>query len=166
VAPYGAYETADGHIVIANLGESFWPKIARAIGRADLADDPRYRTNRDRVSRLAEVDALVNAETRKRTTADWEAIFEAEDVPHAPVLKVSQVLTHPQVRAREMVTEVDHAKLGPMPATGRSLRFGAHQGEPMRAAPVLGQHTEEVLRELLGYEEARIEELRQRRVIG
>jgi formyl-CoA transferase len=166
VAPYGAYDTADGHIVIANLGESFWPKIARAIGRADLADDPRYRSNRDRVSRLAEVDALVNAETRKRTTADWEAIFEAGDVPHAPVLKVSQVLTHPQVRAREMVTEVNHAKLGPMPATGRSLRFGAHQGEPMRAAPVLGQHTEEVLRELLGYEEARIEELRQRGAVG
>jgi crotonobetainyl-CoA:carnitine CoA-transferase CaiB-like acyl-CoA transferase len=166
VSPYGTYETADGHIVIANLGESFWPKIARAIGRADLAEDPRYRTNTDRVGRLAEVDALVNAETRKRTTAEWEAIFEAGDVPHAPVLKVSQVLTHPQVRAREMVTEVEHLKLGRMPATGRSLRFGAHQGAPMRAAPVLGQHTDEVLRELPGYDQARIEELRESGIIA
>jgi crotonobetainyl-CoA:carnitine CoA-transferase CaiB-like acyl-CoA transferase len=166
VSPYGTYETADGHIVIANLGESFWPKIARAIGRADLAEDPRYRTNAERVSRRAEVDELVNAETRKRTRAEWEAIFEAEDVPHAPVLRVSQVLTHPQVLAREMVTDVEHAKLGRMPATGRALRFGAQPREPMRAAPVLGQHTDEVLHDVLGYDQARIDELRERGIIA
>lgn len=166
VAPYGAYETADGHIVIANLGEAFWPKIALAIGRADLAEDPRFRTNADRVRRLAELDALVTAETRKRTTAEWEAVFEAGDVPHAPVLKVSQVLSHPQVRARQMVTEVEHAKLGRVPVTGRSVRFEAQAGERMRAAPVLGQHTDEVLREVLGYGQARIDELRASGVIA
>ncbi len=166
VSPYGTYETADGHIVIANLGESFWPKIAHAIGRADLAADPRYRTNPERVSRRQEVDELVNAETHKRTTAEWERIFEAEDVPHAPVLKVSQVLTHPQVLAREMVTEVEHVRLGRVPSTGRAIRFSAHEREAMRAAPVLGQDTDEVLRELLGYDEAHIGGLRRDGVVG
>jgi len=166
VSPYGTYQTADGHMVIANLGEAFWPKIARAIGRPELGSDPRYRTNEERVLRRAEVDELVNAETRKRTTAEWERIFEAEDVPHAPVLKVSQVLTHAQVRAREMVTEVEHARLGRIPATGRALRFGAHEQEPMRAAPVLGQHTDEVLREVLGYDDGRIAELRSAGAVG
>ncbi|HEX6351277.1 MAG TPA: CoA transferase [Candidatus Dormibacteraeota bacterium] len=166
VSPYGSYETADGHIVIANLGEGFWPKIARALGRPELGSDPRFRTNPDRVLRRQEVDELVNAETRKRTTAEWERIFEAEDVPHAPVHKVSQVLTHPQVLAREMVTEVEHARLGRVPTTGRVLRFGAHPREPLRAAPVLGQHTEEVLREVLGYDAARIAELRAAGAVG
>ena len=166
VSPYGTYETLDGHIVIANLGEAFWPKIARAIGHPELVDDPRYRTNPERVSRRAEVDALVNAATRKRTTAEWEAIFEKADVPHAPVLKVSQVLTHPQVLAREMVTEVEHATLGRIPATGRAIRFGAHGREMMRASPVLGQHTDEVLREVLGYDRARVDELRESGIIA
>ncbi|MEP7105175.1 MAG: CoA transferase [Chloroflexota bacterium] len=166
VSPYGTYETADGHIVIANLGETFWPKIARALGLAELAEDPRYRTNPERVSRRAEVDALVNAATRERTTAEWEAIFEKEDVPHAPVLKVSQVLTHPQVLAREMVTEVEHATLGRIPATGRAIRFGAHGKEAMRASPVLGQHTDEVLREIVGDDQARVDELRESGIIA
>ena len=165
VSPYGTYETADGHIVIANLGEGFWPKIARAVGRPELGSDPRYRTNQERVRRRQEVDDLVNSETRKRTTAEWERIFEAEDVPHGPVLKVSQVLNHAQVRAREMVIQVEHARLGRIPTTGRALRFGAHGHEPMTAAPVLGQHTEEVLREVLGYDPARVADLRARGVV-
>jgi len=166
VSPYGTYATADGYIVIANLGESFWPKIAHAIGRPDLAADPRFRTNAERVSRRQELDDLVTAATRKRSTAEWERIFEAEDVPHAPVLKVSQVLTHPQVLAREMVSEVEHARLGRFPTTGRAVRFSAHEGEPMRAAPVLGQDTDEVLREVLGYDAARVAELRESGVIA
>ena len=86
-------------------------------------------------------------------------------MPHGPVLKVSQVLNHAQVRAREMVIQVEHARLGRIPTTGRALRFGAHGHEPMTAAPVLGQHTEEVLREVLGYDPARVADLRARGVV-
>jgi crotonobetainyl-CoA:carnitine CoA-transferase CaiB-like acyl-CoA transferase len=150
VAPYGTYPAADGDIVIANLGESFWPKTARAIGRPDLADDARFRTNSDRLRNRADLDALIGNETRRRTVAEWEAIFEAHDVPHAPVLDVGQVLDHPQARARGMVTEVFHTALGRMRTTGRAINLPAHPDARPTAAPLLGEHTDEVLRELVG----------------
>jgi crotonobetainyl-CoA:carnitine CoA-transferase CaiB-like acyl-CoA transferase len=150
VAPYGTYPASDGDIVIANLGESFWPKIAGALGRPELADDERFRTNASRLRSRAELDALIGAETRRRTVAEWEAIFEAHDVPHAPVLDVGQVLEHPQARARGIVTEVVHAVLGRMRTTGRAINLPAYPDARPTAAPLLGEHTDEVLRELLG----------------
>jgi crotonobetainyl-CoA:carnitine CoA-transferase CaiB-like acyl-CoA transferase len=166
VAPYGTFPAADGDIVIANLGESFWPKIARAIGRPDLADDERFRTNAGRLRGRAELDALIGAETRKRTVAEWEAIFEAHDVPHAPVLDVGQVLEHPQARARGLVTEVVHRTLGRMRTTGRAINLPAHPDATPTPAPLLGEHTDEVLRELLGATPDQLAAWRAKGVVG
>ncbi|HXM54161.1 MAG TPA: CoA transferase [Candidatus Dormibacteraeota bacterium] len=150
VAPYGSYPAADGDIVIANLGERFWPKIARAIDRPELADDPRFATNADRLRHREELDALIAVQTRRRPVAEWQARFEAGDVPHAPVQDVAQVLEHPQAHARGLVTEVEHALLGLMRTTGRPITLPAHPEMRQTAAPLLGQHTDEVLRDLLG----------------
>src|SRR5215471_2707533 len=139
VAPYGTYPAADGDIVIANLGERFWPKIARAIGRPELAGDPRFQTNADRLRHRDELDALIAAETRQLPVAEWEARFEAGDVPHAPVLSVGQVLEHPQARARGMVAEVEHALLGRIRTTGRPITLPAHPAPAPEPAPLLGQ---------------------------
>ena len=166
VIPYGAYETRDGYIVIANLGEGFWPKIAKALGLGELAGDPRYATNVARLAHKAELEALVTGATRGRTTAEWEAIFEREDVPHAPVNRVSDVLNHPSVAAREMVREVEHARLGRIRVTGRPIRFSEHEHETLRAAPVMGQHTDEVLEEVLGLDGERIAGLRRAGVVA
>ncbi len=166
VSPYGAYHASDGYIVIANLGESFWPKICQAVGRPELAADERFDSNQKRVDRRLEVDELINAETRKRPIAEWESIFEAHDVPHAPVLKVGEVLEHEQTKARGMVTEVEHSKLGPIRITGRSIHYPAYGGSHFTAPPVLGEHTDEVLRDVLGYDEARIAKLRRAGVIA
>ena len=166
VSPYGAYKTADGYIVIANLGEAFWPKIARAIGRPELAVDERFRTNAARLANRDELEALITSETRKRTTSEWEAIFEREDVPHGPVNSVSQVLQHTSVLARGMVTEYDHPKLGRWPTTGRAIRFSAHEGEPFEAPPLLGEDTRAVLRDVLGYAPERIGALARSGVVG
>jgi crotonobetainyl-CoA:carnitine CoA-transferase CaiB-like acyl-CoA transferase len=166
IAPYGTYPAADGDVVIANLGESFWPKIARALDRPELADDERFRTNAGRLRHRAELDALIAAETRRRTVAEWEAIFEVHDVPHAPVLDVGQVLEHPQARARGLVTEVVHAALGTMRTTGRAINLPAHPDPRPAAAPLLGEHTDEVLRELLGATPERIAAWRAEGAVG
>jgi crotonobetainyl-CoA:carnitine CoA-transferase CaiB-like acyl-CoA transferase len=165
VAPYGSFQASDGDIVIANLGESFWPKIAAAIGRPELATDQRYATNIRRVERREEVQELVAAAIRQRTVAEWAAIFEANDVPHAPVLKVSEVLEHPQARARGMVTEVDHPTIGRWPALGRPIKLPSHPDFAYSPSPLLGEHTREVLSQVLGLDNARIESLIEERAV-
>jgi crotonobetainyl-CoA:carnitine CoA-transferase CaiB-like acyl-CoA transferase len=166
IVPYGAYPTRDGHLVIANIGEMFWPKICAAIGRPELAEDPRYDTNPKRVARRGEVDALLKEALATRTVAAWDAILEQHDVPHAPILEVSEVLANAQALARGMVTEYEHPRLGRFPALGRAIRFPDHEGVPMRPPPLLGQDGESVLRDVLGYTPERIEELRRSGVIG
>jgi crotonobetainyl-CoA:carnitine CoA-transferase CaiB-like acyl-CoA transferase len=166
IVPYGAYPTRDGHLVIANIGEMFWPKICTAIGRPELADDQRYDTNPKRVARRAEVDALLKEALATKTVAEWDAILERHDVPHAPILEVSEVLSNPQVLARGMVSEYEHPTLGRFPALGRAIRFPDHEGVPIKAPPLLGEDDEQVLAGLLGYSPERIAELRRAGVIG
>jgi crotonobetainyl-CoA:carnitine CoA-transferase CaiB-like acyl-CoA transferase len=166
IVPYGSFPAADGDLVIANLGESFWPKIARAIGRPELADDERFRTNGARLQHREELEGLLTAALRERTVAEWEAILTEHDVPHAPVLNVAQVLEHPQARSRGLVTEVDHARLGRMRTVGRAITLPAHPDARPTAAPLLGQHTDEVLGELLGATPEQLAGWRARGVIG
>jgi crotonobetainyl-CoA:carnitine CoA-transferase CaiB-like acyl-CoA transferase len=166
VAPYGAYRASDGDIVIANLGESFWPKIARAIGQPELIDDARFRTNPDRLRHRVELEALIAAAIERRTVAGWEAIFLEHDVPHAPVLDVAQVLEHPQARARGLVAEVEHPTIGPMRTVGRALNLPAHPDPRPEPAPLLGEHTDRVLRDLLGATDEQLEHWRSAGVIG
>ena len=166
VVPYGAYETTDGYIVIANLGENFWPKIARALGRPELGTDERYRTNPARIRNRGELETIVCELVRGRTTAEWERIFEANDVPHAPVMKPSQILTHPQTLARGMVTGADHPLLGRISLTGRPIFFPAYEETEVQAPPLLGQHTDSVLQELLGCDEKQLAGLRADGVIA
>ncbi len=166
VAPYGSYPASDGDIVIANIGERFWPKIAGAIGRPELAADERFRTNADRLRHREELDAVISSETRRRTVAGWQAVFEASDVPHAPVLSVAQVLEHPQARARGLVAEVDHVRLGRVRTTGRPIGLPAHPDARPQPAPMLGEHTDQVLRELLGCSPEQLAAWRAAGVVG
>jgi crotonobetainyl-CoA:carnitine CoA-transferase CaiB-like acyl-CoA transferase len=166
IVPYGAFPASDGYLVIANIGEMFWPKICAAIGRPELAGDHRYDSNPKRVARRAEVDALLKEALATRTVAEWDAIFEQHDVPHAPILQVSEVLANAQVLARGMVTEYEHPRLGRFPSLGRAIRFPDHEGVPMKAPPLLGEDDERVLDGLLGYSAERIAELRRAGVIG
>lgn len=166
VAPYGTYAAADGDIVIANLGESFWPKIASAIGHPELIEDERFRTNADRLRHRDELEALINAETRRRSVAEWESTFESHDVPHAPVLSVAQVLEHPQASARRLVTTAEHSSLGRIRTTSRAINLPAHPAPLPSAAPTLGEHTDEVLREVLGCSDERLHAWREGGVIG
>ncbi|MFZ0215958.1 MAG: CoA transferase, partial [Candidatus Dormiibacterota bacterium] len=120
LAPYRAYETKDGHIVIASFGERFWPKICRALARPALLEDERFRRNADRVRNKPALDELLTEVTRERTTAEWDAILTENDVPHAPVQGVGMALTHPQLAARQVTTTTEHPILGTLRAIGRS----------------------------------------------
>ncbi len=159
IVPYGSFPAADGSIIIAVLSESFWGKLCEALERPDLAQDPRFATPTLRRDRRDEVDRIIAEVTRTRSVAEWQERLTAFDVPHAPVLGVSAALTHPHARAREMVTEAEHATAGRVRLVGRPIKFPGSPQPPSTAPPSLGQHTVEVLRDELGCSEAEINAL-------
>ncbi len=166
VVPYQAFPTRDGHVVVAVFAEKFWAGFCRALERTDLAGDPRFDSNPKRVERREELIPLLEAVFREQTTAEWLARLQREGVPVAPINTVDQVVSDPQVRLRDMVVDLRHPTLGTLNTLGTPVKA---QGAPPFHAhppPALGQHTEAVLRELLGYSAERIEALRSRRVVA
>ena len=157
-APYQAFPTKDGWINVGGANQSNWERIVKVIGRPELAQDPRFLTNGDRMKNLAALTALIAERLKARPSAEWIREFEAAGVPVGPVNRIGDMLADEQVRSREMVVEVDHARAGRVKALGHPIKFSGTPGEVKRAAPLLGQHTREVLGEL-GYSAGRIDEL-------
>ncbi len=157
-APYQAFPTADGWVNVGGANQSNWERIAKAIGREDLVADPRFLTNGDRMKHLDELTPLVAERMRTRPSAEWIREFEALGIPAGPINRIGDMLADPQVQAREMVVEVDHPKAGKTKALGMPVKFSETPCAVTRAAPLLGQHTDEVLA-TLGYSGAEIDAL-------
>jgi len=157
-APYQAFETADGWITIGAANQANWLKLTDALEASELKTDVRFATN---AARMAHLPALVAALTdlfKHRTSKDWLDRLETAGVPAGPVLDVKQMHADPQVRARGMVVEVPHSRLGKVETIGAAVKFSATPSGVVRGAPILGEHTREVLREY-GYSDADIDEL-------
>ena len=157
-APYQAFPTADGWINLGGANQANWERIVKAIRRPELAEDERFRTNGERMKNLAALTPLIAERMKSRSSAEWIREFEAAGVPVGPVNKIGEMLADPQVQAREMVVEVDHPRAGRTKALGLPIKFSETPGEITRAAPLLGQHTREVLAGL-GYSTAEIDRL-------
>jgi crotonobetainyl-CoA:carnitine CoA-transferase CaiB-like acyl-CoA transferase len=159
-APYQAFPTADGWINLGGANQSNWERIVRAIGMPELAADERFRNNTERMRNLKALVPILGDALKKKPSAHWISVFEAEGVPVGPVNKTSDMVSDPQVKAREMVIEVEHPKAGRVKAIGHPVKFSETKVEASRPAPLLGQHTREVLKDL-GYDDARIDALAQ-----
>ncbi|MGZ5081408.1 MAG: CaiB/BaiF CoA transferase family protein [Usitatibacter sp.] len=154
-APYQAFPTADGWINIGGANQSNWERIVKVIGRPELASDARFLTNGDRMKNLAALTPLIAERLVSRPSADWIREFESAGVPVGPVNKIGEMLADPQVAAREMVVEVQHSRAGPVKTLGMPIKFSDTPGAITRAAPVLGEHTREILAGI-GYSAAEI----------
>jgi len=159
-APYQAFPTKDGWINVGGANQSNWERIVKVIGRPELADDERFRTNGDRMRNLVALTPLIAECLTARSSAEWIREFEAAGVPVGPVNKIGEMLADPQVAAREMVLEVDHPRAGRVKALGMPIKFSETRGEIVRAAPLLGEHTREIL-DGLGYTSVEIARLQQ-----
>jgi crotonobetainyl-CoA:carnitine CoA-transferase CaiB-like acyl-CoA transferase len=157
-APYQAFATADGWINVGGANQANWERIAKVIGRPELVDDERFKTNRARMRNVGELTALVGEQLRARPSAEWIAAFEAAGVPVGPVNRIGDMLGDPQVAAREMVIEVDHPRAGRTRALGMPIKFSEARADMTRPAPLLGQHSREILDDL-GYSGSEIEVL-------
>jgi crotonobetainyl-CoA:carnitine CoA-transferase CaiB-like acyl-CoA transferase len=145
-SPYQVFQTADGWMTIGGAQQNFFRRVCALIGKPELADDPRFKANADRVRNNDQLVAILQAEIGKQPTAHWMAALEAEGIPAGPVLHHDEVFTDPQILARGMVAEVEHAKAGRQKTLGVPIKMSKTQGKVRRAAPTLGQHDAELRR--------------------
>jgi crotonobetainyl-CoA:carnitine CoA-transferase CaiB-like acyl-CoA transferase len=157
-APYQAYPTKDGWITVGAGNQSNWPRLAAALGAPQLAEDARFKLNSGRMANLAELNALLDPLFRKFTTAELMEKLEAAGVPAGPVYDVGDMTEDPQTKARAMIAEVPHAKAGRVKTLGSPIKFSETPTNLRRGAPLLGEHSREVLAEL-GYGAAEIDRL-------
>jgi glutaryl-CoA transferase len=160
IVPYQPFRTKDGSVILACGNDNLYRKFCEAAGCRELADDPRFATNGKRVENRAEMTRLLADVFAQRTTREWVDLLEAAGVPNGPINDVAQVFEEPQVVARGVKIELEHPAAGPLPLVASPMRFSATPVEHRLAPPVLGQHTDEVLRGLLGLGDAEIARLR------
>jgi crotonobetainyl-CoA:carnitine CoA-transferase CaiB-like acyl-CoA transferase len=165
LCPYQAFEAADGPIMIGVANDNLWRKFCGVTGLSALADDPKFRTNADRVSHRNEVLRHVKAALAANSVKHWNDALTAVGVPCSPINTLAQLLDQPHTAASGMIVEYDHAHAGRLKAVGHPVLIN---GEPRQAGlppPVAGQHTDDVLSEL-GWSRDRIDDLRRERVVG
>jgi crotonobetainyl-CoA:carnitine CoA-transferase CaiB-like acyl-CoA transferase len=146
-APYQAFRTMDGWLNVGGANQANWERIAETLGHPEWRFDPRFASNS---ARMANVDALVaamSAVLATRGNAEWIAALDAAGVPAGPVHSIGEALTHPQTLARGMVVEVDHPQAGATKALGCPIHFSKTPTRIDRPAPMLGEHSRELLRE-------------------
>jgi crotonobetainyl-CoA:carnitine CoA-transferase CaiB-like acyl-CoA transferase len=157
-APYQAFQTADGWITVGAANQPNWLRLVEVLEAPELAADPRFRTNADRMAHLADLAEALTAHFRRRSSAEWLARLDAASVPAGPVLDIVQMQEDPQALARAMIVETDHPVAGPVKAIGLPVKFSDSPGSVTRPAPLYGQHTREVLLEH-GFDAADIDAL-------
>ena len=157
-APYQAFATQDGWINIGGANQANWERIAEVLGHPEWREDPRFVSNSARMANLPALTQAMNEVLALRTRAEWTAAFDAAGVPAGPVHTLGEALEHPQTLARDMVVDLQHPQAGATKALGCPLQFSETPTRVMRPAPMLGEHTREVLRDH-GYSDADIDAL-------
>ncbi len=165
IYPYRLFQTKDDQIFIGGATDKFWRMLCEVLGVPGLAADPRYDTNEKRTARLTELGPILEPLLRERTTAEWQTLLIEKGVPCGAVGDWAGFFNDPQVEAMEMNQQTEHPLIGPARVSGGPINFEKTPGRIQRAAPMLGEHTEEALKEL-GYDNEKIADLRKAGAIG
>ncbi|WP_157132093.1 CoA transferase [Roseobacter sp. AzwK-3b] len=150
-APYQSFRTADGWINVGAANQRNWLRFLEVIGAPELGEDPRFANNHDRMQHLAELEGILNEKLATQTTATWLDRMEQAGLPAGPVLDILEMQADPQALARDMIVELEHPSAGPVKTLGHPVKFSETPASIRSAAPVLGQHSREVLSEA-GYD--------------
>jgi crotonobetainyl-CoA:carnitine CoA-transferase CaiB-like acyl-CoA transferase len=145
ITPYETYRCKDGFINLACGNDNMWRTFCRVIGQEEWTEDPRFRTNADRVGHRRQLAALLEPVILQKTTQEWIDQLRQNGLPCGPIQTVGQVCEDPQVIARDMIVSLDHPTAGPIRVTGVPIKLSDTPGEVHSAPPTLGQHTTEVL---------------------
>ena len=164
LVPYQSFKTKDLYLVVACPTEKFWQSLCRAMGREDLISHPHFKDALQRIINRQELYQILQDIFLTRTVDEWMEVLRREDVPSAPVNTLDRVMTDAQVLHRRMVVEVDHPVSGKFKSIGNPVKTPAEE-EIFNHPPALGEHTEEILRGLLGYDSKRIQQLIQQKIV-
>lgn len=165
IAPYQAFATQDGFINIGAANQNNWERMCRAIGREDLLEDERFASNPERMVSIEALTPIMEETFRTQTTSYWVEALEKAGVPCGPIYNIEQVYADPHVRSREMAVELEHPKSGAIRNIGVPVKLSDTPGSVRTPAPLLGQHSEEVL-DQYGYAAADIATLKEAGVLG
>ncbi len=162
ITPYETFEAADGYLNLAVGNDTLWEAFCRAAGVEDMLEDARFHTNPDRVAHRDLLHERLAPLLKTERVAEWISRLERAGIPCGPVMSLDQVLEHPQVKARNMVVDVNHPRAGPIRLTGVPVRLSRTPGDIASPPPTLGEHTESVLLGELGLDPAEVQALRER----
>ncbi|MDT8902591.1 CaiB/BaiF CoA transferase family protein [Anaeroselena agilis] len=165
ITPFEAFRAKDGHVIIAIGNDRLWAAFCRLIKREDLIADERFSTNACRTNNQKQLKTVLDEVFPTKSVDEWIETLDGAGIPCGPINTVDRAITDPQVQAREMIVEIEHPVAGRLKMPGVPIKLSETPGEVERPAPLLGQHTEEVLHELLGMTPDRIHDLRFRKVI-
>lgn len=164
VAPYDVFTAKDGYVIIACANEATWQRLCKAMGKEQLIQDSRFLLNDNRSTNILELSEIINAWTGSLTMEEVLALLQQNAVPGAPILTIADLVENPHLKARNMVVETQHPVAGKVVIPGNPIKLSASPDTIETPAPVLGQHTEEVLKEL-GYSAEKIAELKANKTI-
>ena len=165
ITPFEAFASADGHVIIALGNDTLWAKFCAHVNRENLISDKRFRTNADRTENHAELFPILSEVMAQRTTDAWIHALGKIGVPCGPINAMDKVVSHPQVQAREMITRIAHQITGEVEVPGVPIKLSETPGDVGAPAPSLGEHTTEVLTNVLKMSPDEVAKLKQDGVI-
>jgi succinate---hydroxymethylglutarate CoA-transferase len=166
IVPYKGFKTADGDIVIGGGNDRLFGILCEKLGKPEWAHDARFATNSLRVENRDVLEHIIEAQTMQKTTGEWLKILEGSGMPYAPINDVKSTLESEHVQARNLVTEVNHHTCGPIKLVNTPVKYSESTPGVRTAPPTLGQHSNEILKGVLGYSDADVDSLRTEGVVA
>ncbi|RKL61245.1 CoA transferase [Thermoanaerobacteraceae bacterium SP2] len=164
ITPFESFRVSDGEIMVAVGNDDLWAKFCQAIDKPELIDEPKFKTNPQRVENYDALKPILQSVMAQKSVDEWILILEKAGVPCSPINTIDRVVNHPQVMARDMIVKIHHPTAGEIKIPGSPLKFN-NAKVIFNPAPILGQHTDEILKELLNMNENEINMLRNNEII-
>jgi CoA:oxalate CoA-transferase len=165
IAPFDVFQTKDGWVVIGIGNDSIWKKFCRITCHDKLIEDPLYLTNYQRSKNYEQLEPLINEWTKKQTSQDIVELLTQAGVPAAEVNTMDKIIQDPNVKMRNMFIQMNHPKAGKVTVANSPFRLSKLPNDDITASPLLGEHTEEVLEEIIGMSKKEIFKLREKNII-
>jgi crotonobetainyl-CoA:carnitine CoA-transferase CaiB-like acyl-CoA transferase len=163
--PLRAYKTRDTYIVIEAFMDHFWRNLCHVLELDHLADDPRFNSRQNRLTNRNDLDIMIEEAFLKKTTDEWQALFDITEVPAGPIYTLDKVFADPQVLARKMVVEIDSPHTGKLKDVGNPIKMSGVDAPVYNPPPLLGEHSEAVLSKVLGFSQAELATLKEKKII-